>query len=177
MLYNKIKALDKFGHQIVLNFNKEGNYHKTLFGGLLSILVNLFVLIYIWTLINKVLFYQDDTILTVSKFDDPLKLGEIPMNTTSFVPTFIFADFYTEIAIKLADLEKYLNIEFTLIEKDWTITPPLIKNTILKHRKCRRSDFSAKHVELFKKFEFTNGVLCIDNIDKISLKGDSTSSW
>jgi len=36
---NMIKGEDMFGHQIVLNFNKSGESHKTLIGGLGSLLV------------------------------------------------------------------------------------------------------------------------------------------
>ena len=144
MLSSKIKELDKFGHEIVLNFNNKGNYHNTLLGGLLSIFVNIFILIYIWSLINKVIFFQDDTLLTVSKFDDPLKLGDVRLNTTSFVPTFNLVDFFTEQPIDHLEAEKYLTLEFQIIEKDWTVTPPVLKHTNLKHRKCRRTDFNER---------------------------------
>ena len=53
-------------------------------------LVNVIVIIYIWTLVKKLVFYEDDTLLTVTKYVDPLELGEIPLNQTSHVPTFMF---------------------------------------------------------------------------------------
>ena len=89
-MINKIKEYDKFGHEVVLNFNNKGNYHNTFCGGLVSMLVNVIVLIYIWTLVKKLVFYEDDTLLTVTKYVDPLELGEIPLNQTSYVPTFMF---------------------------------------------------------------------------------------
>ena len=177
MLNNKIKEQDKFGHEIVLNFNKKGNYHNTLFGGLLSILVNIFILIYIWTLINKVVFFQDDSLLTVSKFDDPFSLGEVTMKSTSFIPGFIFGDFFTDLTMDHFTVEKYLDIEFKLIEKDWTKSPPEMKETRLKHRKCVSSDFSEKHLPQYKVFEKLNQIFCLADMDKIYLKGDMTSSW
>ena len=38
-LNNYIKNEDMFGHEIELNFNKDGDSHKTLLGGLGSLLV------------------------------------------------------------------------------------------------------------------------------------------
>ena len=38
-LNNLIKGEDMFGHQIVLNFNKDGDSHKTLIGGIGSLMV------------------------------------------------------------------------------------------------------------------------------------------
>ena len=53
-------------------------------------LVNVIVLIYIWTLVKKLIFFEDDTLLTVTKYVDPLELGEISLNNTSYIPTFMF---------------------------------------------------------------------------------------
>ena len=103
-IYSKIKETDKFGHEIVLNFNNKGNFHNTFFGGLLSILVNIFVLIYIQSLIRKVVFYEDDSIITVTKYGDPLDLGDVPLNSTGFVPGFLFIDFHTDAAIPLSKI-------------------------------------------------------------------------
>ena len=36
---NKIREQDMFGHSVVLNFNKDGESHKTVIGGLGSLLV------------------------------------------------------------------------------------------------------------------------------------------
>ena len=99
------------------------------------------------------------------------------MNATSHVPTFMFLDFYTDAGLDHLQVEKYLNIEFLMIEKDWTVRPPSVKYTDLKHRKCKRSDFSKRNLELYKKFEPFNVVFCLDDVNQIYLKGDATSSW
>ena len=39
LINNVIKNEDMFGHQIVLNFNKDGDSHKTLIGGIGSLVV------------------------------------------------------------------------------------------------------------------------------------------
>jgi hypothetical protein len=42
-----ITKLDLFGHQVNLYYNRKDNMHKTLFGGLFSILVGTVMLIYV----------------------------------------------------------------------------------------------------------------------------------
>ena len=116
ILYQKIKQIDKFGHQTVLNFNKKGNYHNTFLGGLISILVNIFVFIYIWGLIRKVVFFEDDSISTVTKFGDPMDLGEILLNDTNYIPTFLFTNLLTNQPYEYSEIEKYLDVEFLQIE-------------------------------------------------------------
>ena len=67
-----IKNHDKFGHEINLNFNNKDNIHRTFVGGLVSILVNILMIVYILTLVRKLIFYEDDSLLTVTKYTDPL---------------------------------------------------------------------------------------------------------
>ncbi len=39
----KIKSFDLFGHNVSLNFNKEGKMYKTVFGGTFSIIYSLII--------------------------------------------------------------------------------------------------------------------------------------
>ena len=48
-----IKSKDKFGHQVQLQFNNSGSYHKTLVGGLVSIAINMLMLLYVTLLTKK----------------------------------------------------------------------------------------------------------------------------
>ena len=52
-----IKDQDSFGFKIYLNFNKDGDSHKTLIGGLFSILVTSFMVMY--TYIRFRMFYYN----------------------------------------------------------------------------------------------------------------------
>ena len=45
---NYIKSEDMFGHQIRMNFNKDGESHKTLLGGIGSLMVQCFMFVYIY---------------------------------------------------------------------------------------------------------------------------------
>ena len=55
---------DMFGHQIVLNFNKSGDSHKTLIGGIGSLLVSGFMIVYIYIQTKKFLFNEADNNFT-----------------------------------------------------------------------------------------------------------------
>ena len=45
-LYNLIKMSDMFGKEVNLNFDKKGEYHNTIIGGLFSILLRIIMIIY-----------------------------------------------------------------------------------------------------------------------------------
>ena len=49
-LFKSIKSLrsyDMFGHLITMNFNKRGNFHKTLVGAFFSIIIKVGIYIYV----------------------------------------------------------------------------------------------------------------------------------
>ena len=52
-----IKGFDQFGHVITLNFNRNGNSHKTSIGGFFSIFIQIFVTFYVascfWVMFMK----------------------------------------------------------------------------------------------------------------------------
>lgn len=57
----KIKEHDYFGQDIVLNFNKEGNNHKTVAGGFVSIILKLLMCVYFFMIFKKWLFKENNT--------------------------------------------------------------------------------------------------------------------
>ena len=52
-IYTKICSHDLFGHKINMNFNKQGNIHKTLVGGICSIVMKLCIVAYVVFLFLK----------------------------------------------------------------------------------------------------------------------------
>ena len=59
-LKNTIKSLDYYGHPIKFNFNKNGDTHNTLCGGIISILIRLTLFTYITYLAKKMIRYEND---------------------------------------------------------------------------------------------------------------------
>jgi sorbitol-specific phosphotransferase system component IIC len=51
---------DEFGHVIALNFQKKGEEHKTMIGGLFSFLISILLLVYFGLCINKLITGEDN---------------------------------------------------------------------------------------------------------------------
>ena len=67
-----IKDQDLFGHLININFNRKGSTHKTPIGGIFSLIIKLFVFIYVMTKFRKLLWRTDDQITTSTQIADDL---------------------------------------------------------------------------------------------------------
>jgi hypothetical protein len=52
---------DMFGHIIQLNFNKEGDSHKTVIGGSFSIFIKIAMFIYVFMNFKKMILKEDDS--------------------------------------------------------------------------------------------------------------------
>ena len=59
-----IRHHDLFGHLININFNRKGSTHKTLIGGLVSIIVQGITMIYITSKLYKLLWRTNDELTT-----------------------------------------------------------------------------------------------------------------
>ena len=73
---------DLFGHYIHLNFNRQGDSHKTLIGGLFSILVKIMMIFYIIINVRKLVSNDDYKSLTELHTIDLHKLGIINYKST-----------------------------------------------------------------------------------------------
>ena len=59
---NLIKSQDYFGETIVFTFNKhEDNVHRTVLGGLVSLVIKLLMFVYVAFLINMMVTFGNDT--------------------------------------------------------------------------------------------------------------------
>ena len=66
-----------FGHEIKLNFNRNGDAHTTFVGGLVSLLVKFVMTVYIYMNLMKLFTEEDAAIETKIKNLDLVELGEI----------------------------------------------------------------------------------------------------
>lgn len=59
---NLIKSQDYFGETIVFTFNKEeDNVHRTVFGGIVSLMIKFLMLVYVAYLVNMMVTFGNDT--------------------------------------------------------------------------------------------------------------------
>ena len=57
---NRIKEFDKFGHPMTLNFNRKGDTHATMFGGCMSIMVNIAFFTFVFIKFKAMVFKEDN---------------------------------------------------------------------------------------------------------------------
>lgn len=84
MLSKFLKRQDLFGLPVQLHFNKKGPSHRTLMGGLVSILIKLFMAFYIFIMFKKMIFFEDNKLSTVTSSQDYAALGEVEMADMDF---------------------------------------------------------------------------------------------
>ena len=67
---NVVRERDMFGEPILLNFNRKGTTHKTLIGGLISLLVQIGLIIYLYVHIEKLVKHLEDKIMITNNLMD-----------------------------------------------------------------------------------------------------------
>ena len=142
-----------FGHLITMNFNKKGNRHKTSIGAVFSILIKLFIYLYIGLTFKSLLFLDANTNSTIRSIESIESLGTVNYKDAGHIV------FYTlrkqiggGIPIKLDnDLLSYVDLYFIQQENNWKIvegknTPKTKRYPV---RLCTVDDFKfdrkAKH--------------------------------
>ena len=61
---SSVRETDMFGHSICFNYKQEGETYNTYTGGFFSVFVKLFLVFYVGTCFKKMLYKEDDTVLT-----------------------------------------------------------------------------------------------------------------
>jgi hypothetical protein len=84
-----IKGQDIFGHKISFNFNEEGETHRTLIGGLVSLLLKLLLSLFVVFRFKRLMLYEDNktsSLKSVSSDDITVNFNE-----TFLVPFFVLS--------------------------------------------------------------------------------------
>ena len=82
---DKIKNIDIFGHPIQLNFDEKGITHKTILGGICTILYYIFITGQATYCFYELINYDQGSVTLVTTSLDLAKLGNVNYNTTSLV--------------------------------------------------------------------------------------------
>jgi hypothetical protein len=72
-----LRQYDMFGHLITMNFNKKGNRHKTQIGAFFSILIKLFIYLYIGLTFKSLLFMDANTTGTTRSVEPIEEFGTV----------------------------------------------------------------------------------------------------
>ena len=109
------KSQDLFGHHIHLNFNRNGQSHKTTLGGFVSVMIKGWMFFYVYYIFRKMLFYEDDKSYNDQVLIDLKDLGTVNYNQTD---QFIFFSLmkqlkgWTGVYLDDKDLSSYIEIGF-----------------------------------------------------------------
>jgi hypothetical protein len=75
-----IRQHDIFGHVVHMNFNKRGPSHKTYIGGLLSIIIKIFIRIYVLLTFKSLIFMEENQTSAVESME--LEVPTVNYNET-----------------------------------------------------------------------------------------------
>ena len=116
-----------YGHPIELNYNEEGNNHKTLIGGVVSIIIQAALLSYVVIVFYRMFTFAEDknsstqNLVHFIRDDDPLhqegidKVPKADLNQLFFVT--VRKEGYT--VEELNNLERYMTLTVSQIDTDW----------------------------------------------------------
>ena len=145
---------DMFGHVITLNFNKEGDSHKTPIGGFFSFFIKAAMTIYVFMNLKKMFLNEDDNNTTEYNIEDIEKMDPLPMKTTDFKMFHILRKQVTSKMLYYADEEVHKNIEIYYVQNnyDWYLYPDGEYLTVKEFpaRQCTAEDFEDDHDDLGK---------------------------
>jgi hypothetical protein len=116
-----IQNQDLFGHLIAFNFDNKGSSHKTVIGGVFSIIIKLLMAAYIWLRIKKLIFLEGaDT--SVSELLLKVDLhGDVALEDMHLNSFYVLTKQLGGSSVFFGDLEleRHLDIHFIEYLVDW----------------------------------------------------------
>ena len=104
---------DLFGHLITLNFNKRGQYHRTSLGGCFSILIKVFIYVYVLLNFVTLFTYGANKNFTLNGYTPVMDLGKVYLNQTDTTVYYVMRNQVGWSALWLGDeLRRYVDIYF-----------------------------------------------------------------
>lgn len=157
--------------------------HKTFLGGLFSIFIRIFLTVYFYLNVKKIIFSEGDKNVTTVGSLDLEKQGDIQFNNARLRIFHVLRQQRPEGDKFLFDdgeIEKHITIEWVNQKADWNQDSPFTYDTY-KSKICEESDFGddEKAKELFASWKgFT--LICpetkaFDNIEMLGDKGSMKS--
>ena len=91
-LSNFIKSFDIFGHPVTLNFNKQGDTHNTIIGGVVSIFIKVLLLMFFVERSKTMLTQGDTKITSTEKLADMSLVNDVNLQDRNILPFIQFGD-------------------------------------------------------------------------------------
>lgn len=148
MFGNYIKDFDMFGHTIQLNFNKQGDTHKTVIGGLFSILIKLFLGLYVFLLFKRMFLKESDSNYVRINVLDLKEFGPKDLNNTDLTVFHVLKKQLGSTPYIDDEFETYLHLNFIQQNNNYNDrgpkygTPYSMDILKVRGRNCEKDDFS-----------------------------------
>ena len=113
-----------FGHPITLNFDKQGDTHRTFIGGIVSIVVKVLMTIYILMKLGKLVFKDGSNNAVTALMVKLDLLGEVEYFDTNLLLFYVLKKQKTRGTINLdqPDLDRYIDIYMEQEQTNWYLT-------------------------------------------------------
>ena len=120
-----ISEHDMFGHVINLNFNKEGDSHKTILGGFFSVFIKAAMFVYVFMNFKKMILREDDSNSIEYNLVDLENDPVIEFSNTNFIMFYVLRKQVSKKQLYLDDPEVLKNIEihFHQTSYDYNLYP------------------------------------------------------
>jgi hypothetical protein len=111
-----VRDQDLFGHPITLNFDQDGPEHKTIIGGVFSIILKLMMFFYVLRLLLQLVTLGNPDIIRYTTFTD----YEQDTEATEYknLEAQIFFVFEKQMGGSLDDLLRYVDVSYSQFEVD-----------------------------------------------------------
>ena len=117
-----IRSFDMFGHVVNLNFDKRGIAHKTFIGGFFSIFIRIFLTVYFYLNIQKIIFTKGDKNVSTVGIMNLLDLGAVNLNSMKLKIFHVVRKVNkdgSQLRFKDGELEQYIDITWETKKSDW----------------------------------------------------------
>lgn len=175
----KVTEQDMFGHSVCLNFDKRGDTHNTPIGGCFSTTVRIFLCLYVYLLVTKLIYKGNDTDFSYFGVLEMEKLGTVKydeMDLRVFHAIKKQDKTSTPELDSLASISKYFKITYKQMENDYNTR--LFSDTDFGVKECTEEDFGPREgaKELFASWK-GYVIICPDlkDSDKIQFEGTPAS--
>ena len=119
-----ITEQDMFGHTVNLNFDRRGDSHQTTCGGVFSIALRTFLVLYVYLLVDKLIYKGNDTDFSYYGLQEMDELGVVDykdMNMKIFHVISKQDSTSTPKITKLSDIDPYFKITFDQNDIDYNL--------------------------------------------------------
>ena len=139
---NTIRSIDMFGHVVNLNFDERGISHKTFIGGFFSIFIRIFLTIYFYLNIQKIIFSKGDKNVSTVGLLNLIELGPVNLNSTKLKIFHVVRKQKkdgSQLTFEDGELEQYLDIKWETKKSDWYTMQ--FEEKTYNTKLCELSDF------------------------------------